>query len=202
MLASKTKCDGITGKPTATIWNIHEAERTLCLTDDQNNSDQAARCFHTYLNHPMLTSTWMIAYRSPLLWRRGGHLFSPYGLFNKSQQIDNFPTCIMHTHTHVQTHTKSFLCTWNIACLGGWVTIRAAKHHDEASVLLRFVVKLGQNSTNGKPYGTQVVRLLWGSRMSKSTSEESSLGTEGLIKLYYWTRWEWGGPLIIWSFSF
>lgn len=77
MLVSKTKCDGITGKPTATICNIHEARQTMCLTDDQNNSDHGAQCFQTYLNHPILTSTWMIALVCRL------HLFSTYGLFNK-----------------------------------------------------------------------------------------------------------------------
>lgn len=56
-------------------------------------------------------------------------------------------------------HTESFLCTWNIACLGGGVMIREAKHRHEASVLARFIVKLRQNSTNagGKPCGTYVV---------------------------------------------
>lgn len=39
------------------------------------------------------------------------------------------------------------------------VTVRAAKHHDDASVLLHFLVKLRQSFTNtgGKPRGTHDV---------------------------------------------
>lgn len=59
-------------------------------------------------------------------------------------------------------HTHKKLSLYMKYCLFGGVgvTIRAAKHHHEASVLLRFIVKLGQKSTNAgrKPCGTHVVR--------------------------------------------